>query len=135
MQEYVQKSTTTTLPRRDLVLKGGELIQPTAPLMSGIAPSSGSVSCDSVALTERSVPFFGPSVPIRCDSAFAVFTKEYFARSFVSQPSDMAITPMITAAPSTRRIQTSKERERFIADNTFFPASSAMPREVAAPSA
>src|SRR5580658_277737 len=135
MQEYVQKSITTTLPRRDLLLNGGELIQPTAPLRSGIGPSSGSVSCGSVALTETSVPFSGPSVPIRCDSALAVFTNEYLASSFVSQPSDMAITPMITATPSPRRIQTSKERERFMTDNTFFPASSAMPREVAAPSA
>src|ERR1700691_3829563 len=135
MQEYVQKSITTTLPRTDLLLSGGELSQPTAPFRSGIGPSSGSVGCDSAARTGTIPPFPGPSVPISCDSAFAVFAKEYFASSFVSQPSDMAITPMVTATPSPRRIQTSKDRERFIADNTFFPASSAMPREVAAPSA
>src|SRR5215471_17966587 len=40
MHEYVQKLTSTTLPRRALLLKGAELSQATAPSRSGIRPSS-----------------------------------------------------------------------------------------------
>src|SRR5258708_38711256 len=40
IHEYVQKLTSTTLPRSALLLSGGELSQPTAPSKSGIRPSS-----------------------------------------------------------------------------------------------
>src|ERR1700733_11209280 len=40
MHEYVQKLTSTTLPRSDLPLNGAELSQDTAPSKSGILPSS-----------------------------------------------------------------------------------------------
>src|SRR6202035_1001209 len=40
IQEYVQKLTSTTLPRSDLLLNGVELSQATAPFKSGIRPSS-----------------------------------------------------------------------------------------------
>src|ERR1700678_3808509 len=40
MHEYVQKLTSTTLPRSDLLLNGVELSQDTAPSKSGILPSS-----------------------------------------------------------------------------------------------
>src|SRR4029077_12780113 len=42
MHEYVQKLTSTTLPRSDLLLNGVELSQATAPSNSGIRPSSPS---------------------------------------------------------------------------------------------
>src|SRR5215471_163241 len=40
MQEYVQKLTTTTLPRNTFAFNGTELSQATAPSKSGIRPSS-----------------------------------------------------------------------------------------------
>jgi hypothetical protein len=40
MHEYVQKFTSTTFPRSDLLLNGAELSQATAPSKSGIGPSS-----------------------------------------------------------------------------------------------
>src|SRR5437899_12535300 len=40
MHEYVQKLTSTTLPRNALLLNGGELSQASAPSKSGIRPSS-----------------------------------------------------------------------------------------------
>src|ERR1700722_2583651 len=40
MHEYVQKLTSTTLPRSDLLLKGAEFSHATAPSKSGIRPSS-----------------------------------------------------------------------------------------------
>src|SRR3954453_13386632 len=41
MQVYVQKSTTTTRPRRPSVVSGGELSHPVAPSSDGILPSAG----------------------------------------------------------------------------------------------
>src|SRR3954463_4488976 len=41
MQVYVQKSTTTTRPRRPSVVSGGELSHPVAPPSDGILPSAG----------------------------------------------------------------------------------------------
>src|SRR5215831_4282341 len=40
MHEYVQKLTSTTFPRRALLLNGPELSHATAPSKSGIGPSS-----------------------------------------------------------------------------------------------
>src|SRR6516162_9065279 len=40
MHEYVQKLTSTTFPRRALLLSGTELSQPTAPSKPGDGPSS-----------------------------------------------------------------------------------------------
>src|ERR1700730_4131880 len=48
MQEYVQKSTTTTLPFSASGVRGGEFNHWTAPDSEGIAPSSGkSSACTS----------------------------------------------------------------------------------------
>src|SRR6202021_283879 len=135
MQEYVQKSITTTLPRRDLLLNAGELIQPTPPVRGGLGPSSESAGVVSAVLTGTTVGFLGPKVPIKFSSALAVLTKENLLSRPVSQPSAMATTPTSTATPRARRIQTSKDSDRFIAENTFFPARSAVPSEVAAPNA
>src|ERR1700735_4258288 len=41
MQEYVQKSMSTTLPRKLSALKGGEFSQAIAPARDGIGPSAG----------------------------------------------------------------------------------------------
>src|SRR5215831_3718680 len=41
MQEYVQKSTSTTLPRRPSAVSGAELSHSTAPDSDGIVPSTG----------------------------------------------------------------------------------------------
>src|SRR5277367_3446948 len=135
MQEYVQKSIRTTLPRRESRLNGAELSHPTAPVKSGIGPSSPRWGPDSAALTGRIAGFSGPNALIKCASALVVFTKENLVSRFVSHPSAMATTPMITATPKARRIQASNDKERFMAENALLPAKSAMPRELAAPSA
>src|SRR5262245_47473425 len=49
MHEYVQKLTSTTLPRRALLVNGGEFSQATAPSKSGILPSS--FVADAIAAT------------------------------------------------------------------------------------
>src|ERR1700678_1918713 len=139
MQEYVQKSINTTFPRSELRFSGGEFNQPTAPLRSGIGPSSPSTGAalpgDPAALTRTTPGFTGPSAAIRCASVLEVLIKENFVSRFVSHPSAMATTPMITATPKARRIHTSNDRDRFMAENTRLPAKSAIPREAAAPKA
>src|SRR5690349_24823517 len=40
MQEYAQKSSTTTLPRRDCFVSGFEFSQPVTPASSGMSPST-----------------------------------------------------------------------------------------------
>src|SRR5579862_5624444 len=73
MHEYVQKLTSTTFPRSDLLLKLGELSQATAPSKSGIGPSSP--AADAIATTAqkratteiKKARFFIPKTPI--DSA------------------------------------------------------------------
>src|ERR1022692_884030 len=143
MQEYVQKSISTTLPRRELRVRGGELSHAIAPLRSGIGPSSprtgegagAGARRGSAALTGTIPGVSGPIASIKCVSTLEVFTKENFVSRFVSHPSAIAATPMITATPRARRIHTSKNRDRFIAENTLLPARSAIPREVAAPRA
>src|SRR5215469_3267470 len=135
MHEYVQKSISTTLPRRDLVLSGGELSQETAPLMSGNGPSSSRVICGSAALAVKTAGLGWCTASISRCSAFAVFTKENFVNRFVSQPRAIAATPAITATPNARRIQTLNAKERFMADNALLPANRAIPNETAAPSA
>ena len=135
MQEYVQKSMRTTLPRRDFAVNGGELSQAMAPLKSGMGPSSPRTTWGWAARTGRNADFAGPSAFSKCVSALAVLTKENLVSRLVSQPSAMATTPTITATPRARRIQTSKANERFIAAKTFFPARSAIASEVAAPNA
>src|SRR5258706_15938051 len=49
MHEYVQKLTSTTFPRSDLLLNGAELSHVTAPSNSGIRPSSP----DAIATTPQ----------------------------------------------------------------------------------
>ena len=41
MHVYVQKSTSTTLPRKPSVVSGGEFNHSTAPVMGGMVPSMG----------------------------------------------------------------------------------------------
>src|SRR6202161_3104347 len=113
---------TTTLPRRDLVVKGGELSQPTAPLGSGMGPSSARTSTGSAALTGTSAGLCAPSALTKCSSALAVLTKENLVSRLVSQPRAMATTPTITATPRARRIQTSRDIERFMAEKTLYHA-------------
>src|SRR5277367_3519711 len=127
---------STTFPFRDLLVRGGELSQATAPLKSGMGPSSPSAGSASVVLAAKTAAgFSGRNRSIKCSSAFEVFTKENFVSRFVSQPRAIATTPMITATPNPRRIQTSNESDRFSAEKTLLPAKSAIPKEVAAPSA
>ena len=47
----------------------------------------------------------------------------------------MAATPMITATPKARRIQISKDKERFKVEKALLPANRAIAREAAAPKA
>jgi hypothetical protein len=60
MHEYVQKSNTTTLPRRPARVSGFELSQPVAPLSSGICPSitASPVECllDIIAPDDMTAP-------------------------------------------------------------------------------
>src|SRR5215469_8300069 len=135
MQEYVQKSIRTTLPRRALLLSGGEFSQLTALLKSGNGPSSPRATSGSAALAVTRAGRSGWTASIKRCSAFAVFTNENLVKRFVSQPSAMATTPTMTATPNARRIQTSNAKEHFIADKALLPAKRAIPRETAAPSA
>jgi hypothetical protein len=112
------------------------LSQAVAPLKSGRGPSSLRAGCASGALAAKTAAGFSErGASIKCSSALAVFTKENFVSRLVSQPRAIATTPMITATPNPRRIQTSNESERFRAEKTLLPAKSAIPREVAAQSA
>ena len=135
MHEYVQKSITTTLPRRESRVSGAELSHAIAPLKAGMGPSSSRTSEESAAGTATIPGFSGPNVLIKCASAWEVFRKENFVSRFVSHPSAIARTPTITAIPRTRRIQTSNDRDRFMTESAWLPAKSAIPREVAAPTA
>jgi hypothetical protein len=48
MQEYVQKSTNTTLPRSDAAVSGGEFNQSTPPESEGNVASTGSASAAGI---------------------------------------------------------------------------------------
>src|ERR1700738_1103327 len=108
MHEYVQKSMSTTLPRRELPFNGDEVSHDATRVSSGMEPSSERVGCASAAGTRGiGADEVGCRALIRRDSALAVFTKENFVSRFVSHPNAIATTPMITAAPRPRRIHAS----------------------------
>jgi len=74
MHEYVQKLTTTTLPRNALLLNGAELTQATAPSNSGIRPSlpipeaATTPPTRTVAVIQKGRFFI--TKPICCDSPY-----------------------------------------------------------------
>ena len=65
MHEYVQKSTSTTLPRSESSVRGFELNQVLIPLNSGATPKSSSPSV-SFALAGR--PPTSPSILVAADA-------------------------------------------------------------------
>src|SRR5580692_2895018 len=105
--------------------------------MGGIGPSSLSTrEVDSAGAAARTgLAEAEAEAIIRCSSTFPVFTNDNFVSRFASHPRARATTPMMTATPNPRRIQTSNDRDRFNAAKTLLPAKSAMPRDVAAPNA
>ena len=147
MQEYVQKSISTTFPRRSCVVSFPEFSHETAPSRLGIGPSfpratSGTTASAGklafIATADGSASracTTGRKRSINPCSNPAVLLRESRANSPVSEPDAIAATPTNTAAPSPRRIHCSTPNDRFIILNTLFPASSASASEHAAPSA
>ncbi len=154
-QEYVQKSTMTTLPRSPAAVSGGELSHSTAPSSGGIVPSIGGGNALSFAVATAfgiialpvsvrvmtdsiESPFFAVSAPIRstsdCSMRF-VLAVETRASQPVSAPSAIATTATRTATPSPRRTHSPAPSERFIAAKSRPPTSSASASDVAEPSA
>src|ERR1700727_350497 len=102
MQEYVQKSTTTTLPRRATASSGGEFNQAVAPARDGKSPSTGSAfavsACDATGVPAMELLIamvlavgFTPSISV-C-SNLLVLVVDRRASTVVSHPKAMATTP------------------------------------------
>ena len=53
MQVYVQKSTSTTLPRRPAALNGGAFSHPVAPASEGMLPSTGNWTAAGWVVVQR----------------------------------------------------------------------------------
>src|SRR5450631_3696970 len=106
MHEYVQKSTTTTLPRRLSMLNGGELSQAVAPSNGGISPSMGNRVSDIELLMAIVSVFLGEAVGLipsisDCSNRL-VPVSDQRVRMLLSQPKPIAITASNTAVPSPR---------------------------------
>ena len=132
MQEYVQKSTSTTLPRSDPVVSGGLFSHCVAPASDGSVPSTGS---GSPAFSTGCGAGAGRTALISFCSMPPVLASETRVSRPVSRPSAIAATPHSTSTPSARRTHSPAPSERFISANTLPPISSARPSEVAAPAA
>src|ERR1700722_13184873 len=112
MQEYVQKSTNTTLPRNSAGVSGAEFSQAVAPLKDGISPSIGSAaSCAPgpcmamVILALRGVPPGGVPpliLSMSDDSSRLVPPMDQRVSTLLSQPEAMARTASNTATPNPR---------------------------------
>src|SRR6516225_9135773 len=134
MQEYVQKSITTTFPLRPSMVRGGELSHSTAPDNASEVPGFLETTPDDGA--ELSADFnVGWSRSTRPCSSEAVPDSETRVRKSVSTPKAIATTETSTATPRPRRIHSPAPRERFIAANTRPPTARASARDVAAPAA
>ncbi|KAG1360463.1 hypothetical protein G6F61_014381 [Rhizopus arrhizus] len=139
MQEYVQKSTSTTLPRSCWAVSGGLLSQPVAPSSAGRVPSTGSGA---------SAPVLAPAIIIggaagcapgtassRLCSMRAVLTVDRRVSRPVSQPRPIATTASSAATPSTLRRTSPRPSRACIARNTRPPIHTASASAVIAPSA
>src|SRR5262245_29294407 len=100
MQEYVQKSTSNTRPRKSDASSAGELSQSLAPARLGIGPSFV-FGADGAALTPSSN---------RCSKG-DVLASEILASTPVSSPDAMAATLASTAMPIPRRTHSSPSRD------------------------
>src|SRR5579862_8912717 len=107
MQEYVQKSTSTTFPLRSAAVKGRELSQSTAPSSDGRSPSTGKPIEEPLPASETCPAAFGegegPSRATRRSSREEVRARERRVRKPVSTPRAIAATATRTPAPSARR--------------------------------
>src|SRR3972149_181244 len=124
MHEYVQKSTSTTLPRSISTVSGGEFSHCVAPDKDGAMRLSA----------EFVAPGLAASCAINRCSVSAVLKNENCARKRVSQPSAITTTPASTAAPKPRRSHSSAPRLRFIRLNTRPPARPGAPKAAPQPS-
>src|SRR5687768_8212446 len=82
MQEYVQKSMTTTLPRNPSRVSGFELSQPVAPVSAGISPST----------TGAAPPAFADIIAPPAGSVG-------FALIIIAPPADSSGFALVIAAP------------------------------------
>src|SRR5471032_166651 len=144
MQEYVQKSISTTLPFRLAAVSGGELSHCTAPSSGGNWPSTGKVAgADPVAAAimafEAAMAGAGAGLGLNLSSSDCssevVLLFDTLVSKPVSRPRAMAATPASMARPRPRRIHSPAPSERFMAVNTLPPISRATASEVAAPAA
>src|SRR4051812_40671933 len=74
IHEYVQKFTSTTLPRTDLLVSGVELIQSTAPWKSGRRPAS------PVAESIATIPHISARARTQCAGPFIGNLRSQFLR-------------------------------------------------------
>ena len=79
MHEYVQKSTSTTLPRRLAAVSGGELSHCTAPSSDGSVPSTGSAAAACVVSTARIIapPAIAPPLAWVRSAAVAIIAPPF----------------------------------------------------------
>src|SRR6266850_3188116 len=137
MQEYVQKSISTTLPRRPSRVSGGELSQDVAPSSAGSEPSTGRPPGADL-LSNPAVGFASTGrriAPIKDCSIRFVLASDNRVNTLLSNPNAIAATAINTATPSPRRTHSPAPSPLFNAPNTRPPARSAMANEAAAPAA
>src|SRR5271169_4803046 len=151
MQEYVQKSTKTTLPRNASGVRAGEFNQAVAPLNEGSSPSTGRDPEGSplliMALLRAMDPFMAIVAPPCCPAApdwmvsishcshRLVPASDRRVSTVLSMPKATAATPIKTATPSVRRTHSPAPKDFFKKANTRPPARRAAAKEVAAPAA
>src|SRR6267378_7996960 len=144
MQDYVQKSMTTTLPRKLSGVRGAEFSQATAPSNAGNSPSIGGP--DEAALVDIMAPPVIAPLPactvasgwitsINDCSMRLVLVRDRRVKTPVSHPSAIATTATMTATPKPRRSHSPAPKERFSAAKTRLPAKVATASEVIPPSA
>src|SRR5580692_6642542 len=107
MHEYVQKSTSTTLPRRLSAVRGGEFSHDVAPLNDGISPSMGNPPDGLSARIMAPLPVMEllaaglmPSIS-DCSRRFVPLNDKRVS-TLLSQPNRMATTASKTATPNAR---------------------------------
>src|SRR6185437_1125494 len=162
MQEYVQKSTSTTLPLSSSGVRGLLFNQATAPSSEGKSPSTGSEACPwlapapairiielpDMAIEFAAMEFFAIELDVRAPprgctpemstsdcSSPEVLCSDSRVSTPVSRPNATAPTAISTAAPRPRRIHSPAPSERLKNATTRPPMSSTTASEVAAPAA
>ena len=143
MHEYVQKSTSTTLPRKLSADKGGEFNQAVAPLNEGKSPSIGNPLArlpDMELFVAIVIRVLWPAPPgliplMRDCSSRLVPASDKRVNTLLSQPERTAATASNTATPKLRLTHSPAPSDFFKTANTRPPARMATANDVAAPAA